>query len=273
MAAILARSTTASAVVSARRSQAEQPCVRRSVSAAAWQKAITEADLEKADVSNSVGGALFLLSFFRKIKTAVSLFGNRNWENKALGLIDAKDRIECAARRSGPRAKISTPRSKKLSLSLLAIFLSQPRPATFPSSLHHPIRGPSLLDTSFATLSEGLVDADRRAEGRLPVAKLGGLERTMATATLEFCLRSTRRFFYELVHLLCHGLTSRFPLLWFLWKFLAARSADRSFSKAHRRPLELLVLIIEAVMSRGPLRKAPIFLEVYPVTYRAGSGQ
>lgn len=137
MAAILARSTTASAVVSARRSQAEQPCVRRSVSAAAWQKAITEADLEKADVSNSVGGALFLLSFFRKIKTAVSLFGNRNWENKALGLIDAKDRIECAARRSGPRAKIPTPRSKKLSLSLLAIFLSQPRPATFPSSLHH----------------------------------------------------------------------------------------------------------------------------------------
>ena len=136
MAAILARSTTASAVVSARRSQAEQPCVRRSVSAAAWQKAITEADLEKADVSNSVGGALFLLSFFRKIKTAVSLFGNRNWENKALGLIDAKDRIECAARRSGPRAKIPTPRSKKLSLSLLAIFLSQPRPATFPSSLH-----------------------------------------------------------------------------------------------------------------------------------------
>lgn len=131
MAAILARSTTASAVVSARRSQAEQPCVRRSVSAAAWQKAITEADLEKADVSNSVGGALFLLSFFRKIKTAVSLFGNRNWENKALGLIDAKDRIECAARRSGPRAKIPTPRSKKLSLSLLAIFLSRPRPAPF----------------------------------------------------------------------------------------------------------------------------------------------
>ena len=54
MAAILARSTTASAVVSARRSQAEQPCVRRSVSAAAWQKAITEADLEKADVKQFV---------------------------------------------------------------------------------------------------------------------------------------------------------------------------------------------------------------------------
>ena len=44
MAAILARSS-ASAVVSARRSQAEP---KRSVSAAAWQKAITEAELEKA---------------------------------------------------------------------------------------------------------------------------------------------------------------------------------------------------------------------------------
>ena len=79
--------------------------------------------------------------------------------------------------------------------------------------------------SSCAALSEGLVDADRRAEGRLPLTKLGGLERTMAAATLEFCLWFQRRFLWELAHLLCHGLASRFPLIWLLWNFF--RRADR----------------------------------------------
>ena len=70
MAAIFARSSASAVVVSARRrSQAEQP-KKRSVSVAAWQKAITEADLEKADVS-SKNQRLFL-----EIKTAAPLSGD-----------------------------------------------------------------------------------------------------------------------------------------------------------------------------------------------------
>ena len=106
MAAILARSS-ASAVVSARRSQAEP---KRSVSAAAWQKAITEAELQNAEVSFFTDFSLFC----RTIKTAVSLFGNHSGERKALELHDTKEEIECAVCGSGPRAIYDSTRSKKL---------------------------------------------------------------------------------------------------------------------------------------------------------------
>ena len=106
MASILSRSSAPAAVVSSRRSQQQQQA-KRSVSAAAWQKAITEAELEKADVS-------FSFSFFccflyaREIKAAFLLAGDLNCGLALLRLLSSRNWIECSTRKRKTRAMISS---------------------------------------------------------------------------------------------------------------------------------------------------------------------
>ena len=72
-AALLARSSASAAFVSARGSSQAEQQPKRSVSTAAWQKAITEQELEKADVSFH-----FLLSFSFD-RNSGFLSSDRNW--------------------------------------------------------------------------------------------------------------------------------------------------------------------------------------------------